>query len=99
MFSPKLKAAIDKLEKPNEGEIVSTVAMPQAGLPVTFGTGHNYLPKPCGAGIGTRGGKSRGIGSGSRLRKYVCDCGQIIRAACDDLDATHNECKSAFICQ
>lgn len=53
-------------------------------------------PRPCTLGFGTRGGKSRGAGSGSRLRKYVCECGQIIRAATDDLDATHNACGTAF---
>ena len=52
--------------------------------------------KPCSMGIGTRGGKSRGTGSGSRLRKYVCGCNQIIRASTDTLNATHNECNTAF---
>lgn len=31
-------------------------------------------PRPCPLGIGTRGGTSRGPGSGSRLRLYLCDC-------------------------
>lgn len=31
-------------------------------------------PRPCGLGAGTRGGRTRGKGSGSRLRKFVCDC-------------------------
>jgi hypothetical protein len=55
-------------------------------------------PRPCSLGIGTRGGKSRGAGSGSRLRKYVCGgpCKQIIRAATDDLQATHETCGTAF---
>lgn len=55
--------------------------------------------KPCPLGIGTRGGKSRGIGSGSRMRKYVCACINPktglpipVRRACDKWDATCNEC-------
>lgn len=93
MFAPKLRKAIEKLPKPDEGEILPGLSLGGAGL------GGMPTLKPCGAGIGTRGGKSRGVGSGSRLRKYVCDCGQIVRAACDDLDAVHNECKTAFVCQ
>lgn len=38
-------------------------------------------PRPCGAGIGTKGGTSRGRGSGSRLVKAECGCGRIIRAS------------------
>lgn len=52
--------------------------------------------RPCSMGIGTRGGKSRGVGSGSRLRKYTCQCGQILRASTDTLDATHNVCGTLF---
>ena len=51
---------------------------------------------PCTAGVGTRGGASRGAGSGSRMRKYTADCGQIIRAGTDSLDATCNCCGSLF---
>ena len=39
-------------------------------------------PRPCGMGIGTRGGKSRGVGSGSRLIKATCPkepCGYVVR--------------------
>jgi hypothetical protein len=48
------------------------------------------MGRPCGAGTGTRGGKSRGTGSGSRLRKWVCagECGQIVRASTDSLAVT-----------
>ena len=36
--------------------------------------------RPCSAGIGTRGGKSRGVGSGSRLLKVACEtCGMVAR--------------------
>ena len=56
-------------------------------------------PKPCSMGVGTRGGTSRGVGSGSRLRKYVCSCEvpQIIRASTDTLDATHGVCNGKFV--
>lgn len=54
--------------------------------------------KPCSHGIGSRGGKSRGAGSGSRMRKYVCDCETpvIVRVARDDFDATCNICSGPF---
>lgn len=56
-------------------------------------------PKPCSAGIGTRGGTSRGVGSGSRLRKWVCACEPkpvIARVSSDDFQATCNRCNSEF---
>lgn len=56
--------------------------------------------RPCSQGIGTRGGKSRGVGSGSRLRKYVCaHCGQILRASTDELRATHDDDGGRFVIQ
>lgn len=95
MFERLLREGIARMDKPDEGEPVCSLSGlifgPQAGKLGTL--------KPCGAGVGTRGGKSRGVGSGSRLRLYVCDCGQKIRAASSSLDATHNSCGSAFVCQ
>lgn len=59
---------------------------------VTAGMG-----RVCGAGYGTRGGKSRGTGSGSRMRKYTCEtCGAILRAATDTLAVTHDDDGGAF---
>lgn len=57
--------------------------------------------KPCSLGIGTRGGKSRGIGSGSRLRLYLCACEKPfrVRIASDAFDATCNVCKANFVKQ
>jgi hypothetical protein len=56
--------------------------------------------RPCSQGIGVRGGKSRGAGSGSRLRKYVCaHCGQILRASTDTLRATHDDDNGQFVIQ
>lgn len=71
-------------------------AKPRNGMINRFGivTG----PRPCSMGIGTRGGTSRGVGSGSRLRKYVCECDPpiIVRASRDNLDCTCNGCRGLF---
>lgn len=55
-------------------------------------------PRPCSAGIGTRGGKSRGPGSGSRLRLYECECAKPIkvRVASDSFAAHCDICGAAF---
>jgi hypothetical protein len=92
-FEPTLRAKLQALTPPIDGKPQS-LAMALAGLPglpvgpVRF--------KPCGAGIGTRGGKSRGVGSGSRLRLFQCKCGVKVRIASDTFDAKHNPCKSPF---
>lgn len=40
------------------------------------------VPRPCGAGIGTHGGTSRGVGSGSRMHKAACPkCGYTVRVS------------------
>ena len=44
------------------------------GTPNGHGAGFTRGTRPCPLGIGTRGGTSRGPGSGSRLRLYLCDC-------------------------
>lgn len=58
-------------------------------------------PRPCSAGIGTRGGRSRGPGSGSRLRLWICGCadgtpGRKVRVASDEWDATCNRCGQRY---
>lgn len=90
MFEPAIRA-----------QVVGLIERLEASRPNNsfFGidlTGGNL--KPCSMGIGTRGGTSRGAGSGSRLRKYVCACEkpQIIRASTDELDATHGPCGAKF---
>lgn len=90
MFAPWLREEIAKLGVPTDGAPLNGVAIMKIGKRKT-------VVGPCTAGIGTRGGKSRGAGSGSRMRKYVADCGQIIRAATNDLDATCNCCDSKFV--
>ena len=86
-FEPKLSKAIAKLTSPTDGKPVGMI-------------GHHAIGKarPCPVGIGTRGGKSRGTGSGSRLRKYVCKCKPvvIIRAGRDNLQATCDLCDKGF---
>jgi len=83
-IAPELRFALALMPHPTDGT-------PSCGADYTFKT------RPCGAGIGVRGGKSRGPGSGSRLRKYVCSHGQIVRASTDTLAATCTCCNTPFI--
>jgi hypothetical protein len=88
-FSPDIRFALATMPKPDDGA-------PVAGL---AGLGINLTKiKPCGAGIGTRGGQSRGAGSGSRLRRFVCDCEPpvIVRVARDVFEAHCDCCNGAF---
>lgn len=66
----------------------------------TFGLGVGLLmvPRPCSAGIGTRGGSSRGKGSGSRMRLWECECDKPVkvRVASDDFQATCDRCGESF---
>lgn len=85
MFAPEVRDAIARLETPQDGFPKNQLAG-LAGL---------LVMRPCRAGIGVRGGKSVGPGSG-RLRKYVCPHGQIIRASTDYLEATCDVCNGKF---
>ena len=89
-FDSSLRIAIAGLISPTDGKPVGMVGRHRIGK--------GAKAKACPVGIGTRGGKSRGIGSGSRLRKYICECEPvvIIRASRDDLAATCNHCDSGF---
>jgi hypothetical protein len=81
---------------------IAALPTPTDGQPQPFGGfGPNGAPlqlklRPCSAGVGVKGGKSRGAGSGSRLRKFTCGCGVIARVARDEFAATCNLCGSAF---
>jgi hypothetical protein len=86
MFAPDLRTAIAALPKPTEGQPVTALGNMAGGA----------APRPCGAGIGTRGGTSRGKGSGSRLRLYVCGCGCKVRVSSDTFEATHISCGQTF---
>lgn len=92
MFVPALREKLAAIPVPTDGRVIGwNERGAGAGLAGLF-----TRVRPCSAGIGSRGGKSRGVGSGSRLRKYVCGCGQIIRASTDTLEATHGPCGTAF---
>lgn len=90
-FEPSVWAAIEALPHPTDGQ----PSFQRSGrVPAK--------PKPCPMGIGTRGGKSRGAGSGSRLRLWVCGCpegtpGRKVRVASDDWDATCNRCREPYL--
>jgi DNA-binding transcriptional regulator YiaG len=90
MFETSLREAILALGVPSDGAPINGLATIKIGK-------RRGKVGPCTAGTGTRGGKSRGIGSGSRMRKYVAGCGQIVRAATDDLNATCNCCNTGFV--
>lgn len=87
MFAPDLREAIVRLPRPTEGQPVAAITGAN-GVPISF--------RPCPAGIGTRGGVSRGTGSGSRLRLWQCDCGCKARVASDAFEATHTPCGTSF---
>ena len=90
MIDPRIRASVAALiERLNDGK--PNGAGVNGRAPST--------PKPCSAGVGTRGGKSRGVGSGSRLRKWICACEPkpvIARVSSDDFQATCNVCNAAF---
>lgn len=73
-------------------ELAGLIERLEAARPANGKQGYPHVtPRPCSMGVGTRGGVSRGTGSGSRLRKYTCVCcGQILRASTDSLEVTHN---------
>ena len=78
-FAPGLRFQIAGLVDPTDGKpIVSRLnAGRMAPRP----------PRPCGSVIGVRGGKSRGKGSGSRLKRVACgSCGYVARVSTKWLD-------------
>jgi len=84
-FDPAMRAQIARLAKPLDGN------------PAFRGIdGFLFKLRPCSMGYGTRGGTSRGKGSGSRLRKWVCGCGVIARVSSDDFQATCKRCGGDF---
>lgn len=96
MFDKDIRAAIATMPKPDDGEPVDLYAI---GLPNQKTGTRMAAPKPCTAAIGVRGGKSRGVGSGSRLRLFVCECVPSpikVRVARDEFDCTCNTCNTLF---
>jgi hypothetical protein len=98
-------AALRALPRPTEGQPVVALPgwLPPAGGPDIGPHGSPVkrpVWKPCSAGRGTKGGTSRGPGSGSRLMLYHCQCKPKpckVRFAGRDLDATCNRCKQGFV--
>jgi hypothetical protein len=88
-FHPWLRFRLALMNKPSDGN-------PTLTLGNLFKYTKGASVRVCTQGVGTKGGKSRGVGSGSRLRKYVCGHGQIIRASTDTLDCMCNNCNTAF---
>src|SRR5262245_6793653 len=82
-------------------EAILALPVPIDGAPSAIELPPGLLPKlrPCGAGIGVRGGKSRGTGSGSRLRLWECACLPPVKArvASNSFMATCDCCGSSFI--
>jgi len=85
-WSPGLLTALLRLPEPSEGRPV-------------YIPGERAKPRPCPAGIGTKGGKSRGPGSGSRNKLWQCACGTKIRHAGKLLRAKCLDCGGMFRAQ
>lgn len=89
-FAPDIRDAIAALPTPTDGKPQPFGGFGPSGMPLQLKL------RGCKAGIGVKGGKSRGAGSGSRLRKFTCGCGLILRAARDEINSTHDTCGTAF---
>jgi hypothetical protein len=96
-FAPYIWSDIEKLAPSDGTPLFNTVG--KGGF---IGLRPAVL-KPCPLGIGTRGGKSRGIGSGSRMRKFICGCLNPktglpipVRRASDLFNATCHDCGKGF---
>jgi hypothetical protein len=95
MFDKDIRTLITQLPKPTDGEPISL----WYGLKVGK---RKSGPKPCTAAIGVRGGTSRGVGSGSRLRLFECKCDEVglrvkkVRIASDEFNCTCNDCNNLF---
>lgn len=101
-FAPWVRDYALSIEPPCDGAPVRNILQGFGPSPVS---GASPRIKGCQAGIGTRGGKSRGVGSGSRLRLFECAChgrkGQLanpvkVRIAADSFDAVHKPCGKPF---
>jgi hypothetical protein len=88
-FAPELWWTIERLPFPTDG---------RPTFHASIGVAPRRPLRPCPLGRGTRGGRSRGPGSGSRLRLWECSCQPPIKArvARDQWDATCNVCQTAY---
>ncbi len=90
-FADDVRAALEALPPPSDGTPIPPTRPVVPGVRVS-----KHGARPCPLGIGTRGGRSRGPGSGSRLRLWVCACGVKARVASDDFRAKCERCGTAF---
>lgn len=89
---------------PDVRDQIGSLPSPTDGKPVFFEPSNPTLQRrlksrPCPLGIGIRGGRSRGPGSGSRLRRYECLCqpkAVIAWVARDDFKANCQFCGMEF---
>lgn len=98
MITPTVRTAVYTLAREiGDGQPAFAMAGAGSGLAGLLGL-LPAKPRPCSAGVGTRGGKSRGKGSGSRQLLWECQCQPVqkIRAATKDLDVTCNRCGAKF---
>jgi hypothetical protein len=97
-----ISQAIDlKDGKPNWNDQLAAITKLNIGgtfNPAALTLGRSAKYRPCPLGIGTRGGKSRGVGSGSRLRLYQCSCHVPVkvRVASDCFEAHCDRCGESF---
>lgn len=93
-FRPELRNAVMALGEPNDGK-------PSFGALTGPVAPRIRKMKPCPMGRGTRGGKSHGNGSGSRLRLWECGCASPVkvRVASDDFKAHCDTCGQPFVYQ
>ncbi|MBI4638952.1 MAG: hypothetical protein HY727_21655 [Candidatus Rokubacteria bacterium] len=90
-FAPDVWAEIQTLPDPSDGA-------PAFDRVVHRGFRFVTRPGACQAGAGSRGGRSRGPRSGSRLRLWVCECRPPVhaRVASDTFAALCLTCQSPF---
>jgi hypothetical protein len=89
-FAPDIRMAIAALPEPTDGRPQPFGGMGPNGMPLQLKL------RGCSAGIGVKGGKSRGAGSGARRRNYGCGCGVIARVARDEFNAKCGDCGTGF---
>ena len=81
--------------------VLKAIPLPTDGMPVCDGQGRRRSKgrSGCKVGIGSREGKSRGPGTGSRLRLWLCQCEPPyrVRVASNDFKALCLRCRAEFV--